>query len=948
MAERRNGSFSQNRRKHGSDQRGVAAVPRGPRTLDYLQQSQKDKAKSLYKITQRHQERLNEKTTGYGNRNLPAFKHKQEIVELVESYKAIILGGPTGSGKSTQVPQFLLEAGYEKIYMLVPRRIIADGLHERLIHELAEHLGEDEAKKTVGIVHGERSEYDENSRIIAMTPNTFVRMESDIRSQYADKKVAIVADEIHEANLHTEIATGVAAKAVAENENGTWRVIAASATHNSGPLQASFRELNGGFVPAVNIEGRPFEVDIQQASDESPMQTYARMGHEHEKSMIFTSGKNEIDHIIDEIRKTISAVDQEDSDKVVFRKLHGDLSEVELAHINDPIPDGYRLVIVSSPAGMSGITIPGVTLVVSDGTINRSELDDDAVSGLTRRYLSHAEIIQQMGRAGRDVSGGVGVLAAPTSVKEDKIRAKGRVVEVEQMPFMSLEDRELFGPPEIYNSNLSQVVLGVSNLDRSFSEINSYLPNQVEASRIIQAEESLARLGALDDDDVITDRGRQMSQFPVRPELSRGIAEAVKQGRPLAQLTRIAIIAAALETGGVQDFYRDSEDNWKRLLRPTTTDDIIAQLDLVSSQTSTDEQEYVDHLSRYDLNYKRMKRTQKVTRKILHTLGVRFENVVLQPPSMTEETELRNDITAGMIDFVYQPSRIINRRQHYKNIHSGEESTQRFISNRSLVSPRIQDYVAGFPRWYETALKQGGRKRHDVIELLMPVDARVVGQYAEETGILERSNIDASFVNGQVVERYQRSFGSIAVGKLETGVVYEEIPQKSQELLVHHVLQTPRQAQKAIREIVDEIEYYQKRLPDGQLRHFLQPNAPELITRQSIEDLVKELAKKTRQAHEVDQGLAQYIFHNNISIQRYFSEEAREELRRRAPSEIIVDDTPIQLHYDDARQPYIIGSNKSVRSLVAGRELKLADDRDVLVQINQPGHGKVRVKTTDL
>lgn len=945
MAERRNGMIPYANRRHGSEQRGVVAVPRGPQRLDNLRQSQIDKAKMIKAARLRH-DAIHEQEKGLGNQELPVYKHKQEIVSLIENYKAIILGGPTGSGKSTQVPQYLLEAGY-RTYMLVPRRIIADGLYERLIEELSEHFGEDEARRIVGIAHGERSEHSEDSRITVMTPNTFAKMETKIRDEYGDDKVAIISDEIHEANLYTEIATGVAAQAV--HEHDAWRLIAASATHNTESLQSAFSGINDGFVPSIDIEGRPFEVDIQESATESPMDVYARMGNVHTKSMIFTSGKNEIDHIIEETKKSLENEEKNSSNKVVFRKLHGELNDIELGHINDSIPDGHRLVIVSSPAGMSGITIPGVTLVVTDGTINRSELDDDGVPGLTRRYLSKAEIIQQMGRAGRDVPGGVGVLAAPTSIAEDRLRARGEAVEVEQMPFIKLSARPSFGPPEIYNSNLSHVVLTVASLNRRFSGINPYLPHQVAPSEIIKAEESLARIGALDDEDNITQIGQRMSLFQVRPELSRGIVEAVRRQRSLQQLARIAFITSALETGGVQDFTNKGSKRWEALLRPTTTDDMIAQLDLALTETPYEDQAYADFLTDHDLSYRRMERTQKVARKILRELGVRTKNIVITMPLPDEEAELRRDLTAGMIDFVYEQSRIINRRQHYQNIHGDEDATQRFISNRSIVSSVQHNYVAGFPRWYETALKQGGKRRNDVIELLMPVDPEIVGEYAVENDLLERSELQAYYDGSQVLERYQPVFGSIVVGKPGTGAMYEKIPQKSQNLLVHHVQQQPGPAQKALREVADELELYESRLPEGHLRSYMYPDAPDSISKESITRLIRSAALQTRSAHVIDQEIARYMFKNNVSIQRYFDEKTRQLLQEQTPDEILIDGASVRVHYDKAGgQPYIIGSQPEVRELIKGTDLFLPGGRQILVQIQDPEQGKIRIRASEL
>lgn len=929
MAERRNGIQSYDRRKRGSDQRGVVAVPRGPRSLDYLKQSHEDKAR-LLEIARRHREQ-SVAAEGYGNRNLPAFKHKQEIIDLIENFKAVVLGGPTGSGKSTQVPQFLLEAGYDKIYMMVPRRIIADGLHERLVEELAEHLGKDGAATTVGVVHGERAEFSDESRIVVMTPNTFVRMEQSIRDQYADKKVAIISDEIHEANLYTEIATGVAAKSVDELES--WRLIAASATHNVGSLQASFSRINKGYVPEVNIEGRPFTVDIQQAPHESPMEVYARLGENHEKSMIFTSGKAQIEHIIKETRKKLFADDL--NGRVIFRILHGELNDIELLHINDPIPEEARLVIVASPAGMSGITIPGISLVITDGTINRQELDDENILGLQRDYLSRSEILQELGRAGRDIEGAVGVLAAPIVIEEDKIRARGHDVEIEQMPFLSLESKQRreWGPPEIYHSNLAQVALSIANLERRFDELNQYIQNPVEDTQIIAAEESLARIGALDDHDTITTIGRKMSKFPIRPELSRGIVEAVHNGRSLQHMARIAIITAGIEAGGVQEFRNLAAEPWQDLLRPTTRDDMIAQLDILMSDipgVEHDRSIYIDYLEDKGLNYKRTERARKVSKKILKELGIRLENIVLVPPSHMEENDLRSDLTAGMIDLVYVRAKH-DKQPVYRNIHGSEQSTPRRIGNRSVAPKGQYEYVAGFPRWFLKSTRKG-QVKHDVVELLMPADPAIVAEYARNNQLLRRVRVQPRMNKGEVVEMSQAAFGTLVVGDPELHKNIEEIPKESQNVLRRYVLESPGPAQRALREVADELMLYERRVPSDRIAELMREDAPSPVTKKLIDDLVGDIVKTTRRAHEVDQALGEYIFHNNIGIHRYFDDHARKILQDSSPSGIVVNDTYLQIHYHRT-QPYVTLSAR----LPQGYHITLPDGREVKVRHTKNG-----------
>jgi hypothetical protein len=229
----------------------------------------------------------------------------------------------------------------------------------------------------------------------------------------------------------------------------------------------------------------------------------------------------------------------------------------------------------------------------------------------------------------------------------------------------------------------------------------------------------------------------------------------------------------------------------------------------------------------------------------------------------------------------------------------------------------------------------------------MPADPEVVGEFAMENQLLGRANIQPFYNGEQVLERYQPTFGSIAVGRCMTGALYETIPQKSQNLLVHYVLQQPGQAQKAIREVVNELDYYRLRLPVGELAHYLRDDAPALLTKEAIDRLIRDAAAKTRSAYEVDQAIAQYIFKNNVGIERYLDEEIRYMLLEQTPDEITVDGTVLRVLYDKG-EPYIIGSRASIRDLVAGKDLSLPGGRQVLVQVNDPERGKIRVAASDL
>lgn len=931
MAERFNGTSPQDRRRYGSDQRGVRAVRRGAWYLDRVQQSASDKQKALDMFLQRAKTITETKPSdGLGNQNLPAFKHKQEIVDVISNYKATLVSGETGSGKSTQVPQFLLEAGYDFVIMLVPRRVIANGLHDRLIDELTPHIGEEKASQTVGIVHGERTERSLENKILTMTPETFMRMASQLKDTYQEQQVAVIADEIHESNLYMDVATAIAARVVDEVDD--WRLVASSATPNLDTLRAMMSDLNGGVLPQISIEGRPFNVEMHDAADERPAEVYARLGADHQKAMIFTSGKKEIDAIIKDARMCLDKQSDGGSHRVVFRKLHAELTEAELGHINDDVADGQRVVIVSTPVGMSGITIPDVSCVITDGMIKRSELDENSAEGLRLQYLSRAEIMQEFGRAGRTTSGSVAVLAKPTFVEESRKIARGGVVRTEQLPFKAFDDsdREDFGPAEIYQSNLSGVALTSTTSGNHFTDLAPFLPNQVEPSKIAEAIKVLQRLDALDENEEVTSTGRFMDQFPVRPELARSLAESMERGRSLRQLGRMALVCAGLSVGGVQEYTKNSEKRWQTLLRPTTRDDAIAQLDIMARGIPREERDLVSFVRTYDLNYKRTKQAQKTAKKILGVQGIRMLNIDFGTPTRDEEQELRTDLTSGMIDYTYRRMPKQGRVQPYANILGERNPTERLISDRSITKPE-NEYIAGFPRWYEMQIRGKEPKINQILSETFPVDPEDVGRYASERGLLEKHVRGSRINDGRAEEIYQEQFGNLYVGREQSGVLHESIPKQSQDELVDYVFRRKGFAQKALREVADGVDYYSQRIPSDVYYNHLLVDQNETLRHSDIDEMIVQAAQFTRIAHEIDARLADYIYRNKISIGRYFMEESLAYFHTIAPDVIEVNGRTETLHYENGR-PYLTVHPSRIEQYV-GAELFLPGGQEVYLRL---------------
>lgn len=710
----------------------------------------------------------------FGNKELPAYDNKLEILQTIEENRISMLVGPTGSGKTTQVGQYALERGMKTIF-LVPRRVIADNIGERVEEELSLQLGAERAAQLVGISHSERNTVDDDSRILVMTSGTFTKRLSDLAERWRGEKVLVVADEIHEGNLETEFASALAVRQV--ESDGAWRLVFASATPDASTLTKTYSMVNEGRnVPVIEIEGRPHELDMVEEPDKDIVEAYLEHSVGVQKTLVFVDGKRSINQAIREISQ---AMTDDEREYTRFYKLHADISEAARREIFEMrLPPGYKAVVVSTSAGQSGITIPGVGLVVTSGLTKSPELDDEQASGLPVRHCTQAEIIQQGGRAGRDISGGKCVLARPIGHKLFRNRDNPLY------DFVPIDEREPHIPPEIYHTNISRNVLSALALGHDFFELNDYLQHSVSQRTIGDAYELLANLGAVDQNYAITDLGRLMDMFPLRPELGRAVAEVVCRSAGLPIQVYTLAIAAAIEAGGLADFDNTRGSEWKQCLRSTTDDDFMAQLDLMlasrehyypnrrcrdshSSRQSDnlvvdfDSMSRVDELelSRMDINPRRAAIAHKAFDKMCRLIGLDPRDLVIGPPREDEEDQLRDIFLLGMPELIYKKVATERGRGKYENVLGFDNPVRREISSRSLLSmgQAAVSLVAGYPRWYI----DGHGRRHDIIEMGFVTSPDQVRRILGHLAVHENP---AEIRGGRLVQGGTMRYGNLLIG----------------------------------------------------------------------------------------------------------------------------------------------------------------------------------------
>jgi len=439
--------------------------------------------------------------------NLPIYELKRKIIESLQSLPRLIVQAPTGSGKSTQVPQMLLDeglAGKGQIIVLQPRRLPTRMLAARVAYERNVRLGE---------AVGYQIRLDNVS-----TANTRIRFVTEgvlLRQMVGDPRLGgvsvLIFDEFHERHLYGDIALARALD-IQRSIRPDLKIVVMSATLDTDLVESHLRPCT-----VLSSQGRMFPVDIEylkrETIDEPPWElaadAFAQAGEDGGDVLIFMPGAFEIARTIEEIKRS-------KFDGVVL-PLHGDLSP----RAQDAAVATYaeRKIVVSTNVAETSLTIDGVTLVIDSGLAKIGKYDPHrGINTLITEKISRASADQRAGRAGRT--------------------APGRCIRLwSERDQISRRPQDL---PEIKRLDLAEVLLnlkaaGVVDFER-FGWIEAPDPKFLR-----RAIELLEDLGALDrQNGQITALGYRMLSFPVDPRYSRMLLIA----NELGCVPTVALIAA--------------------------------------------------------------------------------------------------------------------------------------------------------------------------------------------------------------------------------------------------------------------------------------------------------------------------------------------------------------------------------------------------------------------
>ncbi|GMQ06106.1 hypothetical protein CsSME_00050820 [Camellia sinensis var. sinensis] len=461
-------------------------------------------------------------------RSLPIFKLKNELIQAVHDNQVLVVIGETGSGKTTQVTQYLAEAGYTtkgKIGCTQPRRVAAMSVAKRVAEEFGCRLGEE-----VGYTIRFENCTGPDTVIKYMTDGMLlieILIDENL-SQYS----IIMLDEAHERTIHTDVLFGLLKQLVKRRPD--LRLIVTSATLDAEKFSGYFFNCN-----IFTIPGRTYPVEIlytkQPESDylDASLITVLQIHLTEPEGdiLLFLTGQEEIDHACQCLYERMKGLGKNVPELIILPVYSALPSEMQ-SRIFDPAPPGKRKVVVATNIAEASLTIDGIYYVIDPGFAKQNVYNPkQGLDSLVITPISQASAKQRAGRAGRTGPGKCYRLYTESAFHNE-------------MSPTSI--------PEIQRINLGMTTLtmkamGINDL-LSFDFMDPPSPQA-----LISAMEQLYSLGALDEEGLLTKLGRKMAEFPLDPPLSKMLLASVDLGCSDEILTIIAMI----QTGNI--FYRPRE-----------------------------------------------------------------------------------------------------------------------------------------------------------------------------------------------------------------------------------------------------------------------------------------------------------------------------------------------------------------------------------------------------
>uniref|UniRef100_A0A914EIC2 RNA helicase n=1 Tax=Acrobeloides nanus TaxID=290746 RepID=A0A914EIC2_9BILA len=550
-------------------------------------------------------------------KSLPVYAFREQFIEAVKQYQVIIIEGETGSGKTTQLPQYLYEAGFcegnKRIGCTQPRRVAAMSVAARVAEEVGSKLG-----STVGYSIRFEDCTTERTKIKYMTDGMLLREflnEPDL-SSYS----VMMIDEAHERTLHTDILFGLV-KDIARFRKDL-KLLISSATLDANKFSGFFDD-----APIFRIPGRRFpvqiyytkapEADYIDAAIISILQIHLTQPLPGD-ILVFLTGQEEIETVQEALTERIKNLGSRIKELVIL-PVYANLPSDMQVKIFEPTPPNARKVVLATNIAETSVTIDGIAYVIDPGFVKQTSFDArSGVEYLNVVTISKAAANQRAGRAGRTGPGKCFRLYTAWAYKHE------------------LEDQPI---PEIQRTNLGNVVLMLLSLgihDLVHFDFLDPPPHET----LVAALEHLFALGALNHKGMLTKLGRRMAEFPTDPSMSKMIVASEKY-----ECTDEIITIAAMLSVNAAVFYRPkamiihADTARKGFWSPGGDHLTLLSIYNKWKETNFSMQWCMENFIQH--------RTMKRAREIREQLEGLLERVEIEPKASTDTIAIRKAITSG-------------------------------------------------------------------------------------------------------------------------------------------------------------------------------------------------------------------------------------------------------------------------------------------------------------
>ncbi|CAL5201828.1 unnamed protein product [Lathyrus oleraceus] len=591
-------------------------------------------------------------------KKLPIYAYRDELLKAVEKYQVLVIVGETGSGKTTQIPQYLHEAGYTKHGMIActqPRRVAAMSVSARVAQELGVKLGHE-------VGYSIRFEDCTSDKTILkyMTDGMLLREflgEPDLASYSV-----VMVDEAHERTLSTDILFGLV-KDISRFRPDL-KLLISSATLDAEKFSDYFDS-----APIFKIPGRRYPVEIHftkapeadylDAAIVTSLQIHVTQPPGD--ILIFLTGQEEIETAEEILKHRTRGLGTKIAELIIC-PIYANLPTELQAKIFEPTPEGARKVVLATNIAETSLTIDGIKYVIDPGFVKmKSYNPKTGMESLLVSPISKASAMQRAGRSGRTGPGKCFRLYTAYNYQND------------------LDDNTV---PEIQRTNLANVVLTLKSLGiHDLLHFDFMDPPPAEA--LLKALELLFALSALNKLGELTKVGRRMAEFPVDPMLSKMIVVSEKY-----KCSEDIISIAAMLSIGNSIFYRPKDkqvhaDNARLNFHTGNVGDHIALLKVYNSWKET------NYSTQWCYENYIQVRSMKRARDIRDQLAGLLERVEIELTTNSSDLDaIKKSITSGF----FPHSAKLQKNGSYRTVKHAQTVHIHPSSGLAQVLPRWAVY----------------------------------------------------------------------------------------------------------------------------------------------------------------------------------------------------------------------------------------------------------------